>query len=420
MAVDLDALVRDIPDFPKPGIVFKDITPVLASPEGLDAAVDGAGRPRARPARRRRHRRRGARLPARAGGRARARRRLRARAQAGQAAARHRARRVRARVRHRRAGAALRRGRRGRARARPRRPAGHGRHGAGAVRARRAARRRGGGLRASSSSSRSSTGARTWRATTSARCCASTPSRCPPHAAAARSPRRLSACGRSWAIRTTCRAGGRASRAWRPSPTSTSPRSCATEDGRSLRADFRVVDSRAPERRAWEQELEGTPFERVFAAASTEVKLLPDGDGTRVTRRRAPAAARLGAPRRLHGAPRDRAGARRGARRPGGACMGREMRWWGWGEDAHAGAVSDAALAWLEGELGALDAPRGAGGARRCAPGRPAAARRAARALRRHPARRPRRARAARARQVLPRPRPPARGRLRRARRTPS
>jgi adenine phosphoribosyltransferase len=38
---DLAALVRDIPDFPKPGIVFKDITPVLASAEGLDAAVSG-------------------------------------------------------------------------------------------------------------------------------------------------------------------------------------------------------------------------------------------------------------------------------------------------------------------------------------------------------------------------------------------
>lgn len=41
MAVDLRALVRDIPDFPRPGIVFKDITPVLASPDGLDAAVVG-------------------------------------------------------------------------------------------------------------------------------------------------------------------------------------------------------------------------------------------------------------------------------------------------------------------------------------------------------------------------------------------
>jgi adenine phosphoribosyltransferase len=37
--VDLDALIRDIPDFPKPGIVFKDITPLLASPDGLDEAV---------------------------------------------------------------------------------------------------------------------------------------------------------------------------------------------------------------------------------------------------------------------------------------------------------------------------------------------------------------------------------------------
>jgi adenine phosphoribosyltransferase len=41
MPVDLDALVRDIPDFPRPGIVFKDITPLLASPGGLDAAVQG-------------------------------------------------------------------------------------------------------------------------------------------------------------------------------------------------------------------------------------------------------------------------------------------------------------------------------------------------------------------------------------------
>jgi adenine phosphoribosyltransferase len=46
MSVDIQDYVRDIPDFPKPGIVFKDITPVLASGEALDAAVtqlaDGA------------------------------------------------------------------------------------------------------------------------------------------------------------------------------------------------------------------------------------------------------------------------------------------------------------------------------------------------------------------------------------------
>ena len=37
--LDLSSFVRDIPDFPKPGISFKDITPVLASAEALDAAV---------------------------------------------------------------------------------------------------------------------------------------------------------------------------------------------------------------------------------------------------------------------------------------------------------------------------------------------------------------------------------------------
>jgi adenine phosphoribosyltransferase len=38
---NLRALVRDIPDFPSPGIVFKDITPLLLDSAGLDAAVDG-------------------------------------------------------------------------------------------------------------------------------------------------------------------------------------------------------------------------------------------------------------------------------------------------------------------------------------------------------------------------------------------
>jgi adenine phosphoribosyltransferase len=37
--VDLRDRIRDIPGFPKPGIVFKDITPLLADAEGLDAAV---------------------------------------------------------------------------------------------------------------------------------------------------------------------------------------------------------------------------------------------------------------------------------------------------------------------------------------------------------------------------------------------
>jgi adenine phosphoribosyltransferase len=36
---ELRALIRDIPDFPKPGIVFKDITPLLLDPAAVDGAV---------------------------------------------------------------------------------------------------------------------------------------------------------------------------------------------------------------------------------------------------------------------------------------------------------------------------------------------------------------------------------------------
>ena len=36
----LEDLIRDVPDFPKPGIVFKDITPLLADPAGLSLAVE--------------------------------------------------------------------------------------------------------------------------------------------------------------------------------------------------------------------------------------------------------------------------------------------------------------------------------------------------------------------------------------------
>lgn len=38
--MDLSAYIRDVPDWPKEGIVFKDITPLLASPDGFTAAID--------------------------------------------------------------------------------------------------------------------------------------------------------------------------------------------------------------------------------------------------------------------------------------------------------------------------------------------------------------------------------------------
>jgi adenine phosphoribosyltransferase len=37
--MDLASYIRDIPDFPKPGIVFKDITPLLADPQAYAEAV---------------------------------------------------------------------------------------------------------------------------------------------------------------------------------------------------------------------------------------------------------------------------------------------------------------------------------------------------------------------------------------------
>jgi adenine phosphoribosyltransferase len=38
--MDLNPLVRDVPDFPKPGIVFKDITPLLGHPAALKHVTD--------------------------------------------------------------------------------------------------------------------------------------------------------------------------------------------------------------------------------------------------------------------------------------------------------------------------------------------------------------------------------------------
>ena len=71
----------------------------------------------------------------------------------------------------------------------------------------------------------------------------------------------------------------------------------STERGRAVRADFRIVASRKRELRAWEQDVAGTPFERILAFARTEVQLEPMGEGTRVTlvvRQRMRGSARLG------------------------------------------------------------------------------------------------------------------------------
>jgi len=39
--MDFKSIIRDVPDFPKPGILFRDITPVLSDPAAFRCAVDG-------------------------------------------------------------------------------------------------------------------------------------------------------------------------------------------------------------------------------------------------------------------------------------------------------------------------------------------------------------------------------------------
>jgi uncharacterized protein YndB with AHSA1/START domain len=58
-----------------------------------------------------------------------------------------------------------------------------------------------------------------------------------------------------------------------------------TEKRRTVRADFRCVSSAAGERYVWEQELEGSPFERILASSSLQIDLAESGEGSKVSLR---------------------------------------------------------------------------------------------------------------------------------------
>lgn len=45
LIADVNALLRDVPDFPKPGIIFKDITPVLADPHLFGRVITAMSAP---------------------------------------------------------------------------------------------------------------------------------------------------------------------------------------------------------------------------------------------------------------------------------------------------------------------------------------------------------------------------------------
>jgi uncharacterized protein YndB with AHSA1/START domain len=53
--------------------------------------------------------------------------------------------------------------------------------------------------------------------------------------------------------------------------------------GKSVRADYSLVEAREAERLTWKQEVEESPFERLLSSASTEITLEPESSGgTRV------------------------------------------------------------------------------------------------------------------------------------------
>jgi uncharacterized protein YndB with AHSA1/START domain len=56
-----------------------------------------------------------------------------------------------------------------------------------------------------------------------------------------------------------------------------------SERGRALRADWRLDENEAGRRRAWAQELDGTPFAKVLAERRIEVRVEPAGEYLRVT-----------------------------------------------------------------------------------------------------------------------------------------
>ena len=56
-----------------------------------------------------------------------------------------------------------------------------------------------------------------------------------------------------------------------------------TERGTGVRADFRCVVMDPGARYAWQQEVEGTPFERILRSAGLEIRLDNEREGTGVT-----------------------------------------------------------------------------------------------------------------------------------------
>ncbi len=56
-----------------------------------------------------------------------------------------------------------------------------------------------------------------------------------------------------------------------------------TQRGRGVRADYRCTGATAGQRYVWEQEIEGTPFERILRSSELEIRLEGASGSTAVT-----------------------------------------------------------------------------------------------------------------------------------------
>jgi len=56
----------------------------------------------------------------------------------------------------------------------------------------------------------------------------------------------------------------------------------ASPRGKTVRADYTLVDSRPEERLVWRHEVEESPFERILAESLTEIGLEPENGSTKV------------------------------------------------------------------------------------------------------------------------------------------
>jgi uncharacterized protein YndB with AHSA1/START domain len=77
-----------------------------------------------------------------------------------------------------------------------------------------------------------------------------------------------------------------------------------TAEGRGVRADYRCLSSAERERYVWEQQLDGTPFERHLRSSKVEIGLKEKGEGTEVSissEQTLKGMSRLGSPMMRHG-----------------------------------------------------------------------------------------------------------------------